>query len=190
VAADQKRGRRKQASIVFLDECGFQLQPLNRRTWAPRGETPVQVVSARYDRLSVIGALALSPQRRRIGLYFDMQDDNIRTADVVRFLRRLHRHLKRRIILVLDRWSVHRSAVKQLLAAGASSWLEVEWLPAYAPELNPVEPLWSHTKYSDLANFVPEDLWDLEDRVAESLCEQYDESALKRSFFQASGLAI
>lgn len=117
-----------------------------------------------------------------------MQDANIRTADVVRFLLRLRRRLKRGIILILDRWSVHRSAVKQLLAAGASAWLEVEWLPAYAPELNPVEPMWSHAKYSDLANFVPEDLWDLEDRVAESLCEQYAESALKRSFFKAAGL--
>jgi transposase len=35
--------------------------------------------------------------------------------------------------------------------------VEFEWLPAYAPELNPVEARWSNTKYSDLANFVPDD---------------------------------
>ena len=37
----------------------------------------------------------------------------------------------------------------------------VEWLPAYAPDLNPVEPAWSHTKYGDLANYVPETALDL-----------------------------
>jgi hypothetical protein len=38
LAAHQKRGARRKASIVFLDETGFMLQPLNRRTWAPRGQ--------------------------------------------------------------------------------------------------------------------------------------------------------
>jgi len=42
---------------VFLDETGFLLQPLNRRNWAPRGETPIQYASAKYDLLSVIGAV-------------------------------------------------------------------------------------------------------------------------------------
>ncbi len=42
LAANQKRGARRKASIVFLDESGFQLQPLNRRTWAPRGQRPEQ----------------------------------------------------------------------------------------------------------------------------------------------------
>ena len=70
LASHQKKGHRQQATIVFLDETGFMLQPLNRRTWAPRGETPVQYAWDRRDRLSVIGALTLSPVRQRIGFYF------------------------------------------------------------------------------------------------------------------------
>lgn len=175
--------------MVFLDESGFQLQPLNRKTWAPRGQTPIQIVSQRYDRLSVIGALALAPARQRIGLYFHVQHRNVVTADLVSFLRRLHRSLRRPIILVLDQWPVHRAAVKRLLASGCT-WLQVEWLPSYAPELNPVEPMWSHTKYSDLANRVPDDRQDLEDGVVESLCDQYYEHQLKRSFFHAAGLPL
>ena len=64
----KKKPERRGASIVFIDETGFRLQPVNRRTWAPRGETPVQRAWDRYDRLSVIGAVALSPTRRRISL--------------------------------------------------------------------------------------------------------------------------
>ena len=68
---------------MFLDETGFLLQPLNRRTWAPRGETPIQYASARHDRLSVIGAVTLSPRRKRISTYWQFYDDNVVATDVV-----------------------------------------------------------------------------------------------------------
>ena len=64
LAAHQKKAeRRRGASIVFIDETGFRLQPVNRRTWAPCGKTPVQRAWDRYDRLSVIGTLSLSLPR-------------------------------------------------------------------------------------------------------------------------------
>ena len=44
---------------VFIDQTGFRLQPVNRCTWAPRGETPAPRAGDRYDRLSVVGAVAL-----------------------------------------------------------------------------------------------------------------------------------
>jgi hypothetical protein len=34
--------------------------------------------------------------------------------------------------------------------------IRVEWPPAYAPDLNPVEQVWNHSKYTDLVNLVPE----------------------------------
>src|SRR5690606_27272177 len=61
LAADQKKACRRGATIAFIDETGFRLQPVNRRTWAPCGETPVQRAWDRYDRLSVIGAITISP---------------------------------------------------------------------------------------------------------------------------------
>ena len=138
------------------------LQPVVRRTWAPRGQTPTSKSWDRHDRLSVISALTLAPYYQRFGLYFHIQHDNIRTEEVLEFITALHRRLQRHFILVLDRWSVHRAAVRRLLEAGVS-WLEVEWLPAYAPELNPVEHVWGHTKYADLANYLPRDIDDLHD---------------------------
>lgn len=165
------------------------LQPLVRRTWAPRGRTPVHYSWDRHDRLSVIAGLTLSPERRRIGQYFDVYNRNIRAGEVVSFIRQVHRHVRRPIIAVCDRLRVHRSAVKQLQESRAD-WFSVEWLPPYAPDLNPVEALWSHTKYSDLANFLPDDVRHLEDAVVESLCEQYHDQPLKRSFFHAAELDL
>ena len=128
----------------------------------------------RYDRLSVLGAVTLSPQRRRIGLPFQIFRNNIRTAEVVSFVQQLQRSLRGPLIIVWDRWSVHRSAAKHFLHASRAE-IEFEFLPAYAPELNPVESLWSHTKYSDLANFVPADTSQLTVAVKDSLKEQATE---------------
>jgi len=174
---------------VFLDETGFLLRPLNRRTWAPQGMRPVQYASQRHDRLSVIGSLSLSPRSRRIGIAFQIHDDNIRTPQCVAFLRQLHRQLRRPLLVVMDRLNVHRAAVRQLREADAR-WLDVEWLPAYAPDLNPVEAIWGHAKYSTLANFVPDDVDHLRDAVIEAVGDLEWDQRLKESFFQTAELPL
>jgi transposase len=60
--------------------------------------------------------------------------------------------------------------------------MSVEWLPPYAPGLNPVEAVWNHAKYSDLANRVPDDAFQLCDLVGESLNDQHFRPPLLRSF--------
>ena len=174
---------------MFVDESGFLLQPLNRRTWAPRGQTPIQYAWDRHDRLSVIGALAYRPRSGRISLSFKIHDHNIKAPDFIEFLRQLRRDLRRPILLVCDRLNVHRSAVRQLQDEGVD-WLTVAWLPPYAPDLNPVEAVWNHTKYTDLPNYVPDDTSQLCDRVAESLNDQYFNPTLLQSFFRRAKLSL
>jgi transposase len=144
------------------------LTPVVRRTWAPRGCTPSLRCWDRRDRVSAISALSLSPTRCRVGLYFDLFPRNIRTADVAAFLRRLRRPLPRGFLVVWDRWSVHRAAARWLLRRGGRR-VAFEELPAYAPELNPVEQVWSHSKCADLANFVPDHVDHLAAAVIDSL---------------------
>ena len=176
LAADQEKGRDQKASVVLLDENGFILQPLNRRTGAPAGTRPVQYDWHRHDRLSVIGSLRLSSLRKGLGVHFAVQTTNVRAADVMAYLRELYRSLGRPLIVVLDRLGNHRSAVRQLQHA---SWLSVEWLATYAPDLNPVESLWSYAVFSDLANYVPDDVHDLRNRVIESISDVGFELSLK-----------
>lgn len=165
------------------------LQPLNRRTWAITGTRPKQIVSQRRDRLSVIGNLSISPRRWLVQPAFRIHDHNIRTAHVVDYLRALHRQHRRPLIVVLDRLNVHRAAVKQLHAAGVN-WLRAEWLPPYAPDLNPVEGLWSHAKYSALANFVPDGVTHLYDAVIEAVGDTHFNQPLLKSFFQTAQLKL
>ncbi|MEM3484678.1 MAG: transposase [Candidatus Methanomethyliaceae archaeon] len=168
MAADQEKARQEGWSIVLIDESGFMLQPRVRRTWVPRGQTPIQYGWGRHDRLLVISAHTVAPVRQRLGLYSRIHRDNVRWEKVVAFLTLLHRHLRRRFVLVLERWNGHRKAIR-ILQAARPDWFEVECLPVYAPDLNPVEMVWNHTKYGDLAHFIPEDVEDLHQAITASL---------------------
>ena len=106
------------------------------------------------------------------------------------FLQGLHRQVRRPLLLVLDRWSVHRAAVRQLVRQRPPWLVAVAWLPAYAPELNPVEQVWNHTKYSDLANYLPPNLEALCDEVGFSLASKRWSPALLRSCFRYAKLKL
>jgi len=165
------------------------LQPTVRRTWAPRGQTPILKSYDRHDRLSAISAVTVSPKRRRLGLYFDILDHNVKADDFEIFVDRLLRRIRGPIILVIDRYSVHRSAAKRLRARHPKR-LSIEWLPAYAPELNPDEQVWNRAKYTDLANFIPDDVLHLGHALADSLRRTRSQQNLLRSFFKHARLAL
>lgn len=174
---------------MLIDESGYMLQPLVRRTWATKGETPIQYSWDRHDRLSVITGITVSPVRQRLGLYFYLHGRNITFEQVIEFVTLLHRHLRRKFILVLDRYSAHRKAVR-ILQEEHPDWFEVEWLPAYAPDLNPVEMVWNHSKYGDLANFIPEDVNDLQQAARTSFENTRGQTRLLHAFFQYAGLEL
>jgi transposase len=144
---------------VCLDETGFLMAPLLRRTWGRRGLTPTLVVRARsHEKVSGIGALIVSPQRRRITLALALHTKtNIRGPQVLRFLRRLRRHLRGTVVLVWDLGNPHKHRLVRAWLARHPCW-HVVWFPPYAPELNPAEQLWTYLKYGRLANFAPDDL--------------------------------
>jgi len=165
------------------------LQPVCRRTWAPRGHRPVQYSWDRRDRLSAISAVTVSPVRRGLRLYFHIHSHNIRFVEALAFLKQVHRQLRRRFILVLDRYNVHRKAVR-LLNEEHPDWFQTEWLPAYAPELNPVEQVWNHTKYGKLANYIPDDVDDLHRELNRCIGRERHNQSLLRSFFQFAKLGL
>lgn len=175
--------------MVFLDESGFLLQPLRRRVWAPTGDTPVQRAWARRDRITTVAAVTRAPWALRLGLYYKLLEHNAQTDDFIRFVREMHGNLRRPIILIWDRLPTHRSAARQLLDDN-STWLQVEWLPPYAPDLDPVEDLWNQSKYGALANIIPEDIHDLQAALAYVLNTFRHEPNRLHSFFDAVHLDL
>lgn len=131
------------------------MSPLVRRSWAPRGQTPILLQRTRsHQKVSVVAALCVAPSRDRVSLYFRLHpDQSITSRLIIDFLRQLRGHLSAPLIIVWDRLSSHRALVLR-------RWLQshpqihLEFLPPYAPELNPVEYLWSYLKNNPLANIA------------------------------------
>jgi transposase len=182
------RGR---AHLVFIDETGFLLAPLVRRTWGLRGRTPLMRQRTRHHRrVSAIGGLSISPQRRRLGWYLQFHvDGSIRQEQVLDFLRHLLRHLAGRIIVVWDRLASHRSRLLRQWLRRCRR-LHLEYLPGSAPELNPNEYGWAYLKGNPLANYCPQAVDELHTRVAGEGHTVAWQPFLLRSFVQATGLPI
>ena len=110
--------------------------------------------------------------RCHLSLYFTLSRDNIRSGDVASFLRELLRAIPGHLIVVLDNSNTHRARVVRELERDRER-LHIEYLPAYAPELNPDEGVWSQMKCR-LANGRPDDVDELE---ADLLCALGDIAA-------------
>jgi transposase len=189
--AHQKKASVCQGTLVFIDETGVFLTPFVHRTWAPRAQTPILKSRTRHHRhVSVIGAVTISPQRRRLGWYLNFHaDQSIRQEQVIRFLRDLLRHVRGRLFLIWDRLNAHRGKqVRSFIAK--HSRLHVEFLPAYAPELNPNEYGWSYLKCHSLANYCPDDVAELKDAVQTNTEEIRTQQHLLRGFVQATKLPL
>lgn len=167
------------------------LAPLVRRTLAPKGQTPVLLHKAKHrEKVSLIGALTISPRSQQLGLYFSsLINDSFDNETVAWFLRQLLRHLRGPVIVVWDRGAMHRGPkIRQLQQKHPR--LHLESLPPYAPDLNPVERLWNYLKWGRLCNLAPRDSTELE-RVAyhELAAIRYEQSRL-RSFWAGSELPV
>jgi len=122
-------------------------------------------------------------------LHFHIQRKNVTGEDAKRFLVELHRAIRRPLLVVWDRWNVHRKAAR-IYKERFGARIHFEWLPAYAPELNPEEAVWNRTKYGDLSNFIPDDIDHLEAEVVRSLRKSRTLSSRLRSFFRRTGLKL
>lgn len=155
------------------------------------GQTPILPQRGRSrQHFSAVGAVTISPRRHRLGLLLRLHPDQAVNQDrVVEFLQQLLRHLPGHIVLVWDRLPAHRGAqVRKFLKQHPR--LHVEFLPAYAPELNPVEYLWSWLKTNPLANRCSSDLDQLSDDILNGSEPLFTNQATLRGFLQATELPI
>ena len=129
------------------------MAPLVRRTWAPRGQTPfLWQRTNSYRKVSAIATLVVSPQRDRLRLLFRLHPNaNINAPAVLSFLQALKCHLRTPVILLWDRFLAHRARIVQTWIGKKRSWRS-EFLPPYAPELNPVENVWNYLKSNSMVN--------------------------------------
>jgi transposase len=143
------------AWICFEDEAGQTLRPPKARTWGRRGQTPEIAVSGKGSgRVSIAGLVCVKPGRRSRLIYRALihrgrkgERRSFAETDYAALLDAAHQQLGGPIVLIWDNLNTHISAAMRTLIA-ARDWLHVIRLPAYAPDLNPTEHVWSHLKRS------------------------------------------
>lgn len=191
MADNKKNARRRKAWIVFQDESGISERPSIRRTWAPRGETPVLIHSFNWKKLSVCTALAYRWDGQRCRLYFQTCPDSYNADRLIAFLKDLRRHLRgRQAILIWDGLPAHKSRVMTAYLHSQRQWLRVERLPGYAPDLNPVEPLWGNIKGQELANRCSGDLGEAATALGEGMKRVRQAQQLSFAFLHYAGLSF
>ena len=127
----------KRVETWAQDEARFGLQPTARRVWSRRGARPVAWQQPRYEWRWVYGCVH-PPTGRTHWLEMPCVNTAAMSAALATFARDVGADAAHRVVLVLDRAGWHRSK-KLVVPQGVELW----WLPAYTPQLNPAERLWT-----------------------------------------------
>jgi transposase len=176
---------------VFWDESGASLLPVTRRTWAPRGHTPVIRHHVKWKRCSMAAALCSGSRGGGAAVAFHHQLDAYNTDTLIQALGGLRRFLGgHKATLLWDGLPAHRRLVMAAWLRRQRSWLVVEPLPAYAPELNPVEALWSSLKGVELANLAADTLKEVTAAAERGIQRIRATHHLAYSFLQHCGLSL
>ncbi|WP_432987155.1 transposase [Dactylosporangium sp. CA-233914] len=186
----------RDAWICFEDEAGQTLRPPKARTWGRRGQTPVIPVSGKGSgRVSIAGLTCYQPGRRSRFIYRTIVHRNRKgerrsfsERDYITLLDAAHQQLAAPIVAVWDNLNTHVSAAMRELIA-ARDWLHIIRLPAYAPDLNPVEAVWSHLKRS-IGNLAVRGVDHLQAIIKNRLKSIQYRTDLLDSFLNHTGLTL
>lgn len=191
LARGKKNARRRRAWLVFQDESGISQRPPIRRTWAPRGQTPVLIHAYNWSKLSVAVALAFRWDGQRCRLLFQTRPGSYNSERLIVFLKHLKRHFPgQRVILIWDGLPAHKSRDMTAYLQSQHGWLTVERLPGYAPDLNPVELLWGNVKGQELANQCADDLGHAAHALRAGLARARRRPPLLFAFLTHAGLSF
>jgi transposase len=122
--------------------------------------------------------------------YFQIFDKAVGREETIGFLARLLRHIQDPLLIVWDRLPAHRSRLVGEFIDSLGGLIAIEYLPPYAPELNPVEYLWGYWKQHQLPNVCARDLWHLNDRARQTLRRMRRKPRLITAFWKQSSLSF
>ena len=131
-----ERAKQEKAEIYWGDEAGLRSGDVRGRGFAPRGETPVINATAKYENLSMVSAITNKGK-----VYWMIVDGTVDVECFIEFLKGLIKDTWRKVFLVVDNLKVHHGKLVTKWLQKHRSRIELFFLPAYSPDLNPDEHL-------------------------------------------------
>ena len=131
-----KRAKKEHAVIYWGDETGINNQEYYLRGFSPRGVTPVLEVCPKQERINMISAITNQGTCR-----FMCYEDSMTQQRFIGFMKRLVKDAKKKVFFIVDNLKVHHGKLVQGWLAENKDAIEVFYIPAYSPDLNPDEYL-------------------------------------------------
>lgn len=176
------------AKLAFWDESGISQRATVKRTWSPKGKTPIILSTGNWRARSVAGIITCASKARKPKLFLRIFKHSIKHPDIIRCLKEWRRHVKGYVILLWDGLPAHKAKLTKQFIKEQKHWLKVYRFPAYAPELNPIEYLWSASKSKDLAGLYAGTIDNIDTHIRKSKRRFQRHPNLLTSFLKKSAL--
>jgi transposase len=155
-----KRAKTEKTVIYWGDEMGLRSDHQASRFYSPKGKTPIRAGSGKRFQANMVSIIS-----NRGGLAFMVFTERFTTQVFLRFLGRVVRHARRQVILIVDGHRVHKSKILKVWLMQQGAQIELVFLPAYSPELNPDEMLNQDLKANAVGRQKPRDRKELAQKL-------------------------
>jgi transposase len=179
----KSRSKKEKADIYFGDAAHIRSDHHSGRTWGIKGETPVVTSTGARFSFSLISAISARGLMR-----FMVREGGVNSTVFIEFLKRLISGAQRKIFLIVDGGSAHKSKMTKAFIESVKEKLELFILPPYSPDLNPDELVWNHLKNHTVGRSTVTDKSDFKKQVTKSMKSLQNNKSKIRSFYQKKSL--
>ncbi len=181
--AIERQAKAEDAEIHWGDQMGLRSDHQTGTSYGRRGVTPVIPGTGQRFRCNLMSTIT-----NRGELSFMVFKENFTAAVFIKFATRLLRLRQRKVLLVLDRHPVHRSAPVRRWLARHAAQIELFFLPGYSPDLNPDEFLNQDVKSNALGRRRPATRSEMIANVRSYLRSTQRQPAIVKSYFHAESV--
>ena len=175
----KKYAKKQGAEIFWLDEASVRSDDPLQRTWGEKGKTPVVKTSGQRQSINAISALSNTG-----GFWYHVYQGKFTAEKCIECFKHFLKNRKRPVILIVDGHPVHKSKKVMEYIESLDGFLEIVFLPPYAPDLNPDELVWNHMRNIGTSKKPLKEGESLMNRAIQDLEGIKRNRKLVKSFFQ------
>jgi transposase len=161
----KKMAKMQGAEIYFGDAAHIRSDHHAGRTWGKKGVTPIVKSTGKRSGMSLISAITSKGKMR----FMIKEKGGVNSAVFIEFLKRLMVGAKKKIYLIVDGGSAHKSKMTREFVKSLNGKLVLILLPPYAPDTNPDELVWKHLKGDTVGRMVTTGKEDFKKKVFSSM---------------------
>lgn len=179
-----RKAKKEKAEIYWGDEMGMRSDHQSGIYFSPRGKTPVLEKTGKRFKCNMISGITNSGKCK-----FMIFQDSFVIEVFLKFLRQLAYKSDRKIYLIVDNHKVHHSIKVQKWLEKHKKDIQIFFLPAYAPELNPDELLNQDVKSNAIKQNRPRNVIELKNNLRSYMFKTQQKKQKIKNFFKKDELS-